>query len=120
VEDLCHAIYSILNPESLSLNPGFWDETLQIATGQETTINDLFARIKLLVERDLNQGVTLKYEGRRRGEIMRSYSDISKAKKFLNYEPKIKLDEGLRRTWDWFKTQNLCKGLIYVNVSENP
>jgi len=49
----------------------------------------------------------LKYEGRRRGEIMRSYSDISKAKNLLGYKPKINLDKGLEETWKWFYNKNI-------------
>ena len=33
--------------------------------------------------------------------------DISKAKKILGYNPKINLDEGLKRTADWYKEKNL-------------
>jgi dTDP-glucose 4,6-dehydratase len=31
--------------------------------------------------------------------------DISKARKLLGWEPKIDLEEGLRTTIDWLKTQ---------------
>lgn len=33
--------------------------------------------------------------------------DITKAKTLLNYNPKISLDEGLKRTADWYKEKNL-------------
>ncbi|MCB0729828.1 MAG: NAD(P)-dependent oxidoreductase [Ignavibacteriae bacterium] len=33
--------------------------------------------------------------------------DITKAKSLLNYNPKINLDEGLKRTADWYKENNL-------------
>jgi len=33
--------------------------------------------------------------------------DISKAKKILGYNPKVNLDEGLKRTADWYKENNL-------------
>ena len=33
--------------------------------------------------------------------------DITKAKTLLNYNPKINLDEGLKRTADWYKENNL-------------
>ena len=33
--------------------------------------------------------------------------DISKAKKLLNWEPQVNLDEGLKNTIAWFKTQKL-------------
>ncbi len=33
--------------------------------------------------------------------------DISKAKKILGYKPKVSLDEGLKRTAEWYKKNNL-------------
>ena len=33
--------------------------------------------------------------------------DISRAKKLLNWEPKINLEKGLQKTVDWFKTQKI-------------
>lgn len=38
-----------------------------------------------------------------RSEIKRVVADISKARKLLGWEPKISLEEGLRRTIEWFK-----------------
>ncbi len=37
----------------------------------------------------------------RPGEVMRCEIDISRAKKLLGYEPRISLEKGLRRTWEW-------------------
>ncbi len=36
--------------------------------------------------------------------------DISKAKKLLGYQPKVKLEEGLRRTAEWYSTQGWLNG----------
>ena len=35
--------------------------------------------------------------------IPRRWANIDKAKKLLGYDPKIKIDDGLKRTYDWFK-----------------
>lgn len=35
------------------------------------------------------------------------YFDISKAKKVLGYQPKVGIDEGLKRTADWYRSNNL-------------
>ena len=40
------------------------------------------------------------------GDVCRTYADISKAKKLLNWEPKIKLDQGLKKLWQWFKSSS--------------
>lgn len=39
----------------------------------------------------------------RPNEIWRMYSDSSKAKKILGWEPKVSFDDGLKRTIDWFR-----------------
>ena len=38
----------------------------------------------------------------RQGEIQRNYSLIEKARATLGYAPQVPLEDGLRRTWDWF------------------
>ena len=35
------------------------------------------------------------------GDVKKTYSDISRAKKDLNYEPKINLYDGLKLTYKW-------------------
>ena len=39
------------------------------------------------------------------GDISVTYADISKAKKLLNYKPKVKIEQGIRNLGNWFKTQ---------------
>ena len=39
------------------------------------------------------------------GDISVTYADISKAKKLLNYKPKVKIEQGIRNLVNWFKTQ---------------
>src|SRR6266853_1230722 len=62
----------------------------------------------------LNQTVTLlsnisgkklepKYEPARDGDIRDSQADISQAREFLGYEPSVTFDEGLRRTFEWYR-----------------
>ena len=40
----------------------------------------------------------------RAGDIRDSLADISKAKNILGYYPQIKIEEGLKYTLEWFKT----------------
>jgi len=37
------------------------------------------------------------------GDVMETYSDTSKAKKMLKYNPTITLDEGIKKFAEWFK-----------------
>jgi len=66
-------------------------ETFNIATGVPTTINKL-AKILIEVTR---KNVKLVHSELRKGDIKHSYADVSKAKKKLQYTPKISLKEGL-------------------------
>lgn len=40
------------------------------------------------------------------GDVIKTYADISKAQKILNYQPKTSLYEGLQKFIEWFKDKN--------------
>ncbi|MBN1274278.1 MAG: SDR family oxidoreductase [Candidatus Aminicenantes bacterium] len=69
-----------------------------IACGERTTVNHLSEEIGNILKTDVRP----KYEEVRPGDIRHSFADISLAQKMLNYEPLILLEEGLRRTIDWY------------------
>ena len=96
IDDLCSAILGALDSD-------VGGETFQIATFHESTVNEIAAHIQRLVERDSGSRVTIRRVDARKGEIIRSYSDISKARSKIGYEPKVPLEEGLERTWAWFR-----------------
>jgi nucleoside-diphosphate-sugar epimerase len=39
------------------------------------------------------------HENPRKGEIVKNFSDISEIRRLLGFEPKIGLEEGLKKTW---------------------
>ena len=66
------------------------------------------ARISLnevvkLLGRITGKAIQPKYDPPRNGDIRDSQADISLARKDLGYEPLVQFDEGLKRTWDWYK-----------------
>jgi len=94
-EDLCRAILSAAEKD-------VGGEVFQIATGRETSVNELSAKIKQLVESARDIEVPIVYEPPRAGEIKNNYADIGKARRMLDYGPKITLEDGLQETGDWF------------------
>jgi nucleoside-diphosphate-sugar epimerase len=67
------------------------------------------ARISLnevvkLLGRITGKAIQPKYDPPRNGDIRDSQADISLARKDLGYEPLVQFDEGLKRTWDWYKS----------------
>jgi nucleoside-diphosphate-sugar epimerase len=68
-------------------------------TGARITLNQV---LKLLGQ-ITGKTVQTKYQGARNGDIRDSQADVSLARKVLGYEPRVLFEEGLRRTWDWYK-----------------
>ena len=87
VVDVCQAIYLSL------MTLDFYSEVFQIASGVETTINELAEMIKVVIREEL----PINHEPERKGDIKRNYADISKAKATLGFRPKVELREGLKR-----------------------
>ena len=69
-----------------------------IAVGDRVTVLSMYAELCKLA------GVTPQAQHRenRAGDIRDSLADISQARLHLSYEPGVKMNEGLRRTFDWF------------------
>lgn len=40
------------------------------------------------------------------GDVIRTYADVSKANKLLNFSPKVKIEEGLQKFVEWFLKEN--------------
>jgi UDP-glucose 4-epimerase len=101
VGDICQAIdLSLTAPDSAG------GEVFQIATGVETTINELAEIIREIA----GVNVQILHQPGRKGEIERSYADITKARRMLGFEPKTKLRDGLYDLWEWFTRQSRGKG----------
>ncbi len=69
-------------------------------TGVRTTLNEVLNQFGKVTNRKINA----KHEPARSGDILHSQADISLARKILGYEPRVLFDEGLKRTWDWYKS----------------
>jgi nucleoside-diphosphate-sugar epimerase len=48
--------------------------------------------------------VEAKYEPARDGDIRVSQADIKQAKDFLGYDPQVSFEEGLSRTFQWYRS----------------
>jgi len=54
------------------------------------------------IENYLNKKANIENKPFHKADILETWADISKAKKLLDWEPSIELDEGLTRTLDWY------------------
>lgn len=78
---------------------GVIGKTVNVASGREISMNYLTE----LVCKEMNFKGKIVYGPERPGEVRRHFADISLAKKLINFEPKVKFEEGIKITCDWYK-----------------
>jgi nucleoside-diphosphate-sugar epimerase len=78
-------------------------EVINVATGGRISLNDLLRTMNKILGTKI-EGI---YTGTRAGDVRDSQADISKAKAILGYTPAVSLEEGLRFTLEWCRTQNV-------------
>lgn len=71
-----------------------------VGTGARFTLNHTLA----LLGKISGKPVQARYEPPRTGDIRDSQADISLARTHLGYEPRVGFEEGLRRTFDWYRS----------------
>ena len=85
----------------LSLLDKTLEKTINIGCGQDIRIKDLIQKILKLTKS--NSRLYLGGLDERPTEILKMKAKNTYAKKYLKWEPKIKFDEGLIKTIDWYK-----------------
>jgi nucleoside-diphosphate-sugar epimerase len=74
---------------------------INVATGGRVSLNELYATLSRLA------GVSIEpvYGAVRAGDVKHSQADITRARDVLGYEPKVSLEEGLKKTLEWFRAR---------------
>ncbi len=75
-------------------------EVFNVGAGKQTSVNELFRLIRSLIGVDHIEPI---YAPPRPGDVRHSLADITKAQKLLGYQPTISLEEGLKRTINFFR-----------------
>ncbi len=93
VEDIARANLLALESDAVGI--------YNVGTGVPTDINTIHRILAQLT------GYTLEpeYVPQPVGEVRATYLDSSKARRDLGWEPQVSLEEGLRRTVEWFRAQ---------------
>ncbi len=82
-----------------SENPDAVNQVYNIACGERTTLNELWANIKSVT----NCKVDAVHGHNRSGDIPHSLASIEKAVKLLDYTGKVKLEEGLLKAFQYYR-----------------
>jgi NAD dependent epimerase/dehydratase len=97
VEDTAQAMMQCAEVEQIE------GEVINIGSGVEVSVGELVEKVLRLLGRDV--AVTVSHDRLRpeASEVERLLADTSRAKTLLSWEPQFDLDEGLRRTIEWFR-----------------
>ncbi len=79
---------------------GAFGAVFNVGQGGRTTINRLLEMLQDLA--GVERGDPVKAPARK-GETRHSQADITRARQVLGFDPAVSLEEGLRRTLDWFR-----------------
>jgi UDP-glucuronate decarboxylase len=95
VNDLIEGLYCMMN-QNITVGP------INLGNPGEFTMNELAKKVLKI----LKSNSKIVYKELPQDDPLQRKPDITLAKKVLNWEPKINLDEGLSRTIKYFKTLN--------------
>jgi nucleoside-diphosphate-sugar epimerase len=73
-------------------------EAFNIANGRCYSLLDIIGAIEKIIGRRLER----RHQPMRKGDVRKTYADISKARRLLGYRPVMGLEPGIRDTWNYF------------------
>lgn len=89
----------LLLAERLANNPGLGGQAFNFSNETQVTVLNLVERILTLMDSDLKPDIRNKATN----EIRNQYLNARKAREILGWKPLFTLEEGLRRTINWYK-----------------
>ncbi|RMH15373.1 MAG: NAD-dependent epimerase/dehydratase family protein [Gammaproteobacteria bacterium] len=96
IEDLVRAI------ALAAIKEGVGGEVFQIATNCETTVQEMVEALLQVIKEAGVPEPKVTYGAKRQGDVMRNYSNTSKATEKLGWSAEIKLGDGLKQTLKYF------------------
>jgi len=83
--------------------PNVSGKVFNVGCGGRVSLNEVLRALARVTGRTLEA----KYEPSRDGDIRDSQADISQAREFLNYDPPVGFEEGLTRTFEWYRSTQM-------------
>ncbi len=93
IDDIVDGVISALEVKDMS------SQVFNLGNSSPVSLNEFISTCEKVTEKKAN----FRQLGNQLGDVPVTYADISKANKFLNYNPKVVLEDGLNRTYNWLK-----------------
>ena len=81
-------------------------KVINVANGERVSLNQLLNAVRKAADA---VGIDAEYEPPRKGDVIHSQADNSRAREWLGYEKLVGLDEGIARTIEWWKASRFAK-----------
>ncbi len=78
----------------------------QLGSGAPTTLNQLLEHMRTVTGHEIE----VVYQDFRAGEVRDTWCEIEKARTGFGFDPATTLEDGLRRTWEWFEAASPADG----------
>jgi len=78
-------------------------DMVNIARGEEVSVKRIAEIVLDLTE--MSDKIEPLFAKPRPGDVRRHFADISKARKLLNFEPKVSIEEGIQKYIEWYKSE---------------
>jgi UDP-glucose 4-epimerase len=82
-----------------STAPGATGKVFNVGVGEQYTLNQTITLLNKIFGREVKP----RYDSPRAGDVRDSQADITLARQVLGYEPKVKFEQGLRQTVEWYR-----------------
>ncbi|MEM7725107.1 MAG: NAD-dependent epimerase/dehydratase family protein [Cyanobacteria bacterium P01_A01_bin.45] len=82
-----------------AVEPSAVGEIFNIGGGSRVVLKDVLD----LMEKVVGCSIKRNHIGKARGDARHTAAEVSKARKILDYQPKVSLEEGLSKEWQWIK-----------------
>ena len=85
---------------SVEKNKGF--NIINLGKGEPVKLNEFIS----IIEKTLGKKAKKNFIGRQKGDVLETYANISIAKRLLDYNPEVSINEGIKKLVNWYEEVN--------------
>ncbi|MGC4100310.1 GDP-mannose 4,6-dehydratase [Ferruginibacter sp.] len=95
-------VTGIINALTYCLNNSNLYETLNLGNNRPVTLKELVS----IIYKEMDKKENVVYEEMQPGDVEITYADITSANKLINYNPRIDINDGIKRFVHWYYSEN--------------